>query len=65
MNSVIESVITPWKRLTLKLAWDNFDISVAIMTGTLHDTVGTTYQARFKDDMDVTNETTTENIVTE
>ena len=31
----------------------------------MHDTVGISYQARFKDDMDVTNESTTKNIETE
>ena len=49
------------------LAWDNFDRFAAIMTGTdsLHDPVGIAYQARFKDNIDVTNESTIENKVTE
>ena len=49
------------------LAWDNFDRFAAIMTGTdtLHDPVGIAYQARFKDILDVTNESTIENKVTE
>ena len=49
------------------LAWDNFDRFAAIMTGTdtLHDPVGIAYQARFKDDIDVTNESTIGNKVTE
>ena len=34
-------------------------------TDTLHDTVGISYQARFKDNIDVTNESSTENILTE
>ena len=49
------------------LAWDNFDRFVATMTGTdtLHDTVGIAYQARFKDNIDITNELTIENKITE
>ena len=49
------------------LTWNCSNIFVAAMTGTytLHDTVGIAYQARLKDDIDVTNESTTENIVTE
>lgn len=37
------------------------------MTGTdpLHDIVGIAYQARFEYDIDITNESTTANIVTE
>ena len=49
------------------LAWDNFERFAAIMTGTdsLPDPIGIAYQARFKDDIDVTNESTIENKVTE
>ena len=41
--------------------------TVATMTGTdtLHDTVGIAYQARFKDNIDVRNELTIENKITE
>ena len=48
-------------------AWDNFGRFVATMTrtDTMHDTVGIAYQARFKEDIDVTNESTIKNIVTE
>ena len=48
-------------------AWNKFDRFVATMTGTdtLHDTVGIAYQARFKDNIDVTNELTIENKITE
>ena len=47
--------------------WDKFDRFVATMTGTdtLHDTVGIAYQARFKDNIDVTNELIIENKITE
>ena len=43
--------------LGIGLAWDNFDRFVATITGTdtLHDIVGIAYQARFKDNIDVTN----------
>ena len=46
-------------------AWYNFEGFVTTMTGTdtLHDTFSVAYRARFKDDIDVTNESTTENIV--
>ena len=49
------------------LAWNNFDRFAAIMTGTdsLPDPIGIAYQARFKDDIDVTNESTIEHKVTE
>ena len=49
------------------LAWDNFDRFLATITGTdtLHDTVGIAYQARFKDNIDITNESTIENEITE
>ena len=49
------------------LARDNFDRFAATMTGTnsLPDPIGIAYQARFKDDIDVTNESTIGNKVTE
>ena len=34
-------------------------------TDTLHDTVGIAYQAQFKDNIDITNELTIENKITE
>ena len=67
-----EGVLTPHGMtcnlvLGTGLAWDNFDRFVATLTGTdtLHDTVGIAYQARFKDNIDVTNELTIENKITE
>ena len=49
------------------LSWDNFDRFVTTVTGTdtLYDTVGIAYQARFKDNIDVANELTIQNKITE